>query len=66
MAEPQGAFGEIYVIAEGGINHNGDLDIAKQMITQAAAAGVDAIKFQKREIALVYTEKFLSEPRESK
>jgi N-acetylneuraminate synthase len=66
MSEPQGDFGEIYIIAEGGINHNGDLEIAKQMITQAAAAGVDAIKFQKREISLVYTEKFLSEPRESK
>ncbi len=37
-----------YVIAEIGINHNGDLEIAKQMIDAAAFAGVDAVKFQKR------------------
>ena len=38
----------IYIIAEIGINHNGDLDITKQMIDAAAHAGVDAVKFQKR------------------
>jgi len=37
-----------YVIAEIGINHNGDLEIAKQMIDAAVHAGVDAVKFQKR------------------
>ena len=37
-----------YVIAEIGINHNGDVDIAKQMIDAAVHAGVDAVKFQKR------------------
>jgi len=37
-----------YMIAEIGINHNGDLDITKQMIDAAAHAGVDAVKFQKR------------------
>ncbi len=37
-----------YIIAEIGINHNGDLDIAKQMIDAAVLAGVDAVKFQKR------------------
>jgi N-acetylneuraminate synthase len=37
-----------YVIAEIGINHNGDLDIAKQMIDAALHAGADAVKFQKR------------------
>ena len=37
-----------YVIAEIGINHNGDLNIAKQMIDAAVHAGVDAVKFQKR------------------
>jgi N-acetylneuraminate synthase len=37
-----------YIIAEIGINHNGDLSIAKQMIDAAVHAGVDAVKFQKR------------------
>ena len=37
-----------YVIAEIGINHNGDLNIAKQMIDAAVHAGADAVKFQKR------------------
>ncbi len=37
-----------YVIAEIGINHNGDLAVAKEMITAAAHAGADAVKFQKR------------------
>jgi N-acetylneuraminate synthase len=37
-----------FIIAEIGINHNGDLEIAKQMITAAVHAGVDAVKFQKR------------------
>ena len=38
----------VYVIAEIGINHNGDLDIAKQLIDVAVGAGCDAVKFQKR------------------
>ena len=38
----------VYVIAEIGINHNGDIGIAKRMIRSAYAAGVDAVKFQKR------------------
>lgn len=37
-----------YVVAEIGINHNGDLDVAKQLIKKASEAGVDAVKFQKR------------------
>lgn len=38
----------VYVIAEIGINHNGDVEIAKQLIDVAAEAGCDAVKFQKR------------------
>ena len=38
-----------YIIAEIGINHNGDLEIAKRLIDIAAAAGCDAVKFQKRD-----------------
>ena len=43
-----GARHPCFVIAEIGINHNGDLDIARRLIHEAAAAGCDAVKFQKR------------------
>ena len=56
---------KIYVIAEIGINHNGDLKIAKQLIDVASDAGADAVKFQKRTIDLVYTEDDLAGLRES-
>lgn len=55
----------LFLIAEIGINHNGDLDIAKQLIDAAATAGFDAVKFQKRTIESVYTREFLDSPRES-
>lgn len=55
----------IFVIAEVGINHNGDLDTCKQLIDVAVEAGCDAVKFQKRDIDLVYTAEFLESPRES-
>ncbi len=55
----------IFIIAEIGINHNGDIDIAKQLIDVAKTAGADAVKFQKRTIDLVYSEEFLDSPRES-
>jgi len=45
----------VYVIAEIGINHNGDLGIAKQLIDMAVEAGCDAVKFQKRTIDIVYS-----------
>ena len=54
-----------FVIAEIGINHNGSLDIAKQLIDAAAAAGCDAVKFQKRTIDEVYTKEDLDRQRES-
>ena len=37
---------EPFIIAEAGINHNGDMDLAKRMILEAKKAGVDAVKFQ--------------------
>lgn len=55
----------LYLIAEIGINHNGDMAIAKQLMSDAAEAGFDAVKFQKRTIDNVYTQEFLDSPRES-
>ena len=55
----------IFIIAEIGINHNGDIKIAKELIDVAKDAGADAVKFQKRTIDLVYTKEFLDSPRES-
>ena len=55
----------LFLIAEIGINHNGDLGIAKQLIDAAVDAGFDAVKFQKRTIDIVYTKEFLDGPRES-
>jgi len=54
-----------YVIAELGINHNGDIDIAKKLIDIAVAAGCNAVKFQKRTVEIVYTAEELARPRES-
>ena len=54
-----------YVIAEIGINHNGDVDLAKRLIDVAVAAGCNAVKFQKRTIQVVYSEEELARPRES-
>jgi|TARA_Y100000294_G_scaffold147278_1_gene143098 N-acetylneuraminate synthase len=55
----------VFLIAEVGINHNGDLNVAKKLIDYAAAAGFDAVKFQKRNIDLVYKKDFLDSFRES-
>jgi len=55
----------LYLIAELGINHNGSMEIAKQLIDAAVSSGFDAVKFQKRTIDKVYTKEFLDSPRES-
>jgi len=54
-----------YMIAEIGINHNGDLEIAKKLIDEAVKAGFDAVKFQKRTVEIVFTPEELARPRES-
>ncbi|HAF96557.1 MAG: N-acetylneuraminate synthase [Elusimicrobia bacterium GWF2_52_66] len=55
----------IFIIAEVGINHNGDINIAKDLIKMAKLAGCDAVKFQKRTINKVYTKELLDSSRES-
>jgi N-acetylneuraminate synthase len=54
-----------FIIAEIGINHNGDINIAKKLIDLAAFAGCDAVKFQKRTIDVVYSAEELAKPREN-
>lgn len=54
-----------YIISEIGINHNGDINLAKELISKSAAAGCHAVKFQKRTIDEVYTQEELAKPRES-
>jgi N-acetylneuraminate synthase len=54
-----------FVIAEVGINHNGDVDLAKKLVSAAAVAGCDAVKFQKRTVDVVYTAEELAKPREN-
>jgi len=52
-----------YIIGEIGINHNGDIDVAKHLISEAAKAGVDAVKFQKRTVDVVYSAEELARSR---
>jgi N-acetylneuraminate synthase len=54
-----------YIIAEIGINHNGDIDLAKRLIAVAATAGCNAVKFQKRTVDVVYSAEELAKHRES-
>lgn len=56
---------KVFIIAEIGINHNGDMGIAKKLIDIAVLSGMDAVKFQKRNIDKVYSQEFLKEYRES-
>ncbi len=55
----------VFIVAEIGINHNGDLKIAKKLIDMAVNAGCDAVKFQKRTVEKVYSKETLDTPRES-
>ena len=57
---------DLFLIAEIGINHNGDMEIAKKLIYKAKKAGFDAVKFQKRTVEKVYSKDFLDSPRKSK
>ena len=54
-----------FIISEIGINHNGNLELAKKMIDESVNAGADAVKFQKRDIDLVYSKEILNSKRES-
>lgn len=55
----------VFIIAEIGINHNGDINIAKDLIKAAKDAGCDAVKFQKRTVDIVYTKELLDSFRDS-
>jgi N-acetylneuraminate synthase len=63
--EPWPISKHVLIIGEIGINHNGDVELAKQTIDMAKNAGCDAVKFQKRTIDVVYTKEQLDSPRES-
>jgi N-acetylneuraminate synthase len=65
QTEPWPIVRHVFVIAEIGINHNGSVDIAKQLIANAKTAGCDAVKLQKRSIDVVYPADVLAQPRES-
>jgi N-acetylneuraminate synthase len=62
---PVGPDEPCFVIAEIGINHNGDVETARKLVSAAVLAGCDAVKFQKRTVDVVYSEDELARPRES-
>jgi N-acetylneuraminate synthase len=55
----------VFITAEIGINHNGDIEITKKLIDVAVSSGCDAVKFQKRTVNKVYSKEVLDGPRES-
>lgn len=57
---PVGSGNRCYLIAEIGINHNGDINLAKELILAASKAGFDAVKFQKRTVDACYTKEELA------
>ena len=62
---PVGPGHPCFVLGEIGINHNGDIDLAKKLIDVAKSAGCQAVKFQKRTIDIVYSAEELARPREN-
>jgi len=56
---------KVFIISEIGINHNGDTNLVKKMINESVSSGVNAVKFQKRDINLVYSKEKLDQKRES-
>ena len=64
-SNPVGTGHPVYVIGEIGLNHNGDVEIAKRLIDVAAAAGAQAVKFQKRTPLISTPEHMRSVPRET-
>ena len=52
----------VFIIAEIGNNHNGDIELARKSVIAAAQAGADAVKFQKRDVDEVFTQELLSKP----
>jgi N-acetylneuraminate synthase len=62
---PVGPGNPCFVVAEIGINHNGDVELARQLVDAAVDAGADAVKFQKRTVDVVYSQEELSRPKES-
>jgi N-acetylneuraminate synthase len=55
----------VFIVAELGINHNGDLGLAKKLVAAASSIGCDAVKLQKRTVDVVYSPEELARPRES-
>ena len=55
----------VFIVAEIGINHNGDVELVKKMVDVAKSAGCDAVKFQKRTVEKVYSKEVLDSPRDS-
>ena len=55
----------VFIVAEIGINHNGDVELVKKMINVAKNVGCDAVKFQKRTVEKVYSKEVLDSPRDS-
>lgn len=62
--KPVGHSEPVFIVAELGINHNGDVEIAKKLIDVAVAAGADAVKFQKRTVDVVFSKEEREKPRE--